>query len=118
VCLYSALIPARALVRADRVRARARRAVADAFGRCDVLAMPASPATACRIDNPTVELPSGTTLADPVNVRQAALANLTGVPGISVPVGRDGGGLPIGLQLLAPWDADDLLLAAAEHLAA
>jgi aspartyl-tRNA(Asn)/glutamyl-tRNA(Gln) amidotransferase subunit A len=116
--LYSALLPARALVRADRVRAHARRSLADAFARCDVLAMPASPATACRLDNPTVELPSGVALADPVNIRQAAIANLTGLPGISVPVGADGAGLPIGLQLLAPWGADDLLLAAAEHLAA
>jgi aspartyl-tRNA(Asn)/glutamyl-tRNA(Gln) amidotransferase subunit A len=78
--------------------------------------MPASPAVACRLDDPTVELPSGLALADPANIRQAAVANLAGIPGISIPVGSDPHGLPIGLQLLAPWDADDLLLAAAEHL--
>jgi aspartyl-tRNA(Asn)/glutamyl-tRNA(Gln) amidotransferase subunit A len=116
VALYAALIPARALVRADRVRAQLRRDLATAFGRCDLLAMPASPAVPCRLDDPTVELPSGRVLADPANIRQAAVANLAGVPGISIPVGTDPHGLPIGLQLLAPWDADDLLLAAAEHL--
>jgi len=43
------------------------------------------------------------------------IANLTGVPGISVPVGLDGG-LPIGLQLLAGWGRDALLLDVAEAL--
>jgi aspartyl-tRNA(Asn)/glutamyl-tRNA(Gln) amidotransferase subunit A len=43
------------------------------------------------------------------------IANLTGVPGVNVPVGLDGG-LPVGLQLLAAWGRDALLLDAAEAL--
>ena len=63
-----------------------------------------------------VELPSGTVTADQANVRGAALANLTGIPSISVPVGLSGEGLPIALQLQAAWGGDELLLDAAEAL--
>jgi aspartyl-tRNA(Asn)/glutamyl-tRNA(Gln) amidotransferase subunit A len=40
-------------------------------------------------------------------------ANLAGVPGVSVPCGFTAGGLPIGLQLLAPPFAEAKLLRAA-----
>jgi aspartyl-tRNA(Asn)/glutamyl-tRNA(Gln) amidotransferase subunit A len=36
--------------------------------------------------------------------------NLTGHPAITLPCGFGGDGLPIGLQLVGPWDADALLL--------
>jgi aspartyl-tRNA(Asn)/glutamyl-tRNA(Gln) amidotransferase subunit A len=36
-------------------------------------------------------------------------ASLAGVPGISFPVGFDGKGLPVGLQLIAPHFREDLL---------
>jgi Asp-tRNA(Asn)/Glu-tRNA(Gln) amidotransferase A subunit family amidase len=114
---FALLTPAVRLVRADRVRAHLRRETARAFERVDVLAWPASPAPPPLIDAPVVELPSGTTLADPPNLRQATLANLTGVPGVSVPVG-EAAGLPVGLQLLAPWGAEARLLDAAGHLEA
>jgi aspartyl-tRNA(Asn)/glutamyl-tRNA(Gln) amidotransferase subunit A len=113
---YSLLFPASALVRADRVRAAVRRWLADAFRGCDLVAWPASPAPAPPIENPTVELPSGTTLADGPNLRHAAPGNLAGVPGISLPAGLVDPGLPAGLQLLAPWGEEARLLDAAEHV--
>lgn len=113
---YAALQPARRLVRADRVRARLRRELASAFVTCDLLAWPTSPAPAPRHENPMLELPSGPALPDAPNIRQAILANLAGVPGISVPVGPHPGGLPIGLQLLAPWGEEARLLDAAQHV--
>jgi aspartyl-tRNA(Asn)/glutamyl-tRNA(Gln) amidotransferase subunit A len=113
---YSALQPARRLVRADRVRARLRRTLADAFTACDLLAWPTNPAPAPPIEAPLLKLPSGEALPDAPNIRQAILANLTGVPGVSVPVGFHPTGLPIGLQLLAPWGEESRLLDAAERI--
>lgn len=113
---YELLLSADLLIRADRVRTMLRRGVAAAFADCDLLVWPTLAAPAPRIDAPVVELPSGTTVPDAVNVRQAGIANLTGQPGISVPVGVHSSGLPIGLQLLAPWGAEELLLDAAEHV--
>jgi len=101
---------------AARVRSLLRRAVADAFTRCDVLAWPTVPAPAPPIENPTVELPSGRAPADPGNLRQTGLGNLTGIPGISVPVGLHSSGLPMALQLQAAWGDDGRLFDAAEHL--
>jgi Asp-tRNA(Asn)/Glu-tRNA(Gln) amidotransferase A subunit family amidase len=114
--LVSMLVPARYVPRADRVRAAVRRAVADAFATADVLAWPTSPAGAPPLDHPWLDLPGGRVAVDAANVRQASLANLCGVPGISIPVGRDGTGMPLGLQLLAPWGEEGRLLDAAEHL--
>ena len=81
-----------------------------------MLAWPTVPAVAPPLEAPLVELPSGTLTADQANVRGAGLANLTGIPAISVPVGLGAGGLPIALQLQAAWGRDELLLDAAEAL--
>jgi len=113
---FIALQPAWRLVRADRVRARLRRELVAAFAACDVLAWPTNPAPAPPIDAPVLQLPSGPALADAPNVRQAILANLGGVPGISIPVGFHSSGLPIGLQLLAPWGQESRLLDAAQQI--
>jgi Asp-tRNA(Asn)/Glu-tRNA(Gln) amidotransferase A subunit family amidase len=113
---YAATIPASRLLRADRVRARLRRELAAAFERVDLLAWPTNPAPAPPIEAPVIQLPSGPAMPDPANLRQAVVANLAGVPGISVPVGLHPNGLPIGLQLLAAWGNEGALLDAAEHV--
>jgi aspartyl-tRNA(Asn)/glutamyl-tRNA(Gln) amidotransferase subunit A len=110
------LWPAMLMSRADRVRAQLRRSAADAFDACDVLSWPTSPAPAPLISSPVLDLPQGSVPADPANLRQATLANLSGLPGISVPVGLSATGLPIGLQLHAAWGGEAVLLDAAEHL--
>jgi aspartyl-tRNA(Asn)/glutamyl-tRNA(Gln) amidotransferase subunit A len=113
---YEKVLPAELLVRADRIRAQLRRSAAEAFERFDVLAWPTVPAPAPPIEAPVVELPSGRHPADAGNVRQTGFGNLTGIPGITVPVGLHSSGLPIGLQLQAAWGREELLLDAAEHL--
>ncbi len=112
---FRMLLPAAAAVKAQQVRALMRRRVAAAFEQVDLIAWPTVPAPAPPLEAPLVELPSGTLTADQANVRGAGLANLTGIPAVSVPVGLDGG-LPIGLQLQAAWGRDELLLDAAEAL--
>jgi Asp-tRNA(Asn)/Glu-tRNA(Gln) amidotransferase A subunit family amidase len=52
---------------------------------------------------------SDLTISDRV-MRFAPAANLTGLPTLSVPVGHDGKGLPIGFQLMGrPWEEHKLL---------
>jgi aspartyl-tRNA(Asn)/glutamyl-tRNA(Gln) amidotransferase subunit A len=113
---YRLLIPAIAISKAVRVRTQVRRSLAELFEQVDVLAWPTVPAPAPPLENPTVELPSGLYPADYANPRQAGIANLAGVPAISVPVGLSSDGLPIGLQLIAAWGRDELLLDAAEAI--
>ena len=110
-----ALLPLSLTARAFKVRAKARRDLATLFDGIDLLAWPAVPAVAPSLTEPMIELPSGVESADAGNGRQGVIANLTGVPGVSVPVGLDDG-MPAALQLLATWGADALLLDAAEAL--
>jgi aspartyl-tRNA(Asn)/glutamyl-tRNA(Gln) amidotransferase subunit A len=113
---YRALVPSVATVRATGVRTLMRRRLAALFETVDVLAWPTVPAPAPPLEAPIVALPSATVTADQANVRGAGLANLTGIPAISVPVGLSGDGLPIALQLQGAWGRDELLLDAAEAL--
>jgi Asp-tRNA(Asn)/Glu-tRNA(Gln) amidotransferase A subunit family amidase len=110
-----AVLPATLSARAFAARARIRRGIAKLFDSVDVLAWPTVPAVAPPLQDPTIDLPSGATSADQGNAPHGVLANLTGIPGVSVPVGLDGG-LPVGLQLLGAWQSDAMLLDAAEAL--
>jgi aspartyl-tRNA(Asn)/glutamyl-tRNA(Gln) amidotransferase subunit A len=112
---YRLMLPAAATVKASQVRTIARRRLAAALEEVDVIAWPTVPAVAPPLEAPLVELPSGTLTADAANVRGGALANLTGIPSVSVPVGSSEG-LPVALQLQAAWGQDELLLDAAEAL--
>jgi len=113
---YRMLLPAAATTQAALVRTLMRRRLAAIFADVDAIAWPTIPAPAPPLDSPMVELPSGTHTADQANVRGAALANLTGIPSISMPVGLSDEGLPLALQLQAAWGRDELLLDAAEAL--
>lgn len=78
---------------------------AEAFGRCDVMALPVSPTTAPKL---------GASLSDPLKMYLSDVftvpANLAGLPGLSVPCGFDRNGLPVGAQLLGAVGADALVL--------
>jgi Asp-tRNA(Asn)/Glu-tRNA(Gln) amidotransferase A subunit family amidase len=103
------LLPASAVGRAARVRAAVRRSAAAAFDAVDVLAWPTSATPVPRLD-------AGPG-SDAGALRQAGFGNLTGIPGISIPVGTDDGGLPVGLQLQAAWGRESVLVDAAAVLA-
>ncbi len=88
---------------AQKVRTLVIRDFDAAFEKADVLVSPTAPTTAfkigAKIDDP---------LAMYLNDLATIPANLSGVPGISIPSGlADEDGLPAGIQILAPALADD-----------
>jgi len=90
---------------AQKVRTLIQRDFAAAFEQADVLVSPTAPTTAfpigAKIDDP---------LAMYLNDVATIPANLAGVPGLSLPSGlADEDGLPTGIQVLAPAQADDRL---------
>src|ERR1700733_3727712 len=90
--------------------------MARVLGDLALLALPSTAATATRVTDAQME--SGFLDASALDAvcRFSFLANLTGLPAASMPVGRDEAGLPIGLQLVGDaWD-EATILAAAAHL--
>jgi aspartyl-tRNA(Asn)/glutamyl-tRNA(Gln) amidotransferase subunit A len=82
-----------------------------AFTECDVLMGPVSPTPAFKIGE-RVEDPLAMYLSDIYTIS----ANLTGIPGISIPCGFTKGGLPIGLQIQGPaFEEEKLLRVARMH---
>ena len=95
--------------KAQQVRALIARDFRQAFERCDVLLTPTAPMAA---------FPAGEKMDDPVtmylNDAFTIPASMAGLPGISVPVGLDKDGLPLGLQLIGrSFDEETMLRAAA-----
>ncbi len=98
-------------VRAQKIRTLVRDDFTRAFAEVDVIASPTSPTAAFRI---------GENSDDPLHMYLADIftiaANLSGIPGLSVPCGTvpsdKGTALPVGLQLLGkPMDEATLLRA-------
>jgi aspartyl-tRNA(Asn)/glutamyl-tRNA(Gln) amidotransferase subunit A len=97
--------------KASQVRTRIMDDFRTAFESCDVIASPVAP---------TPAFPIGEKTDDPLTMYLSDIftlsANLAGVPGISVPCGFSGGGLPIGLQLMGPHFGEERLIAAGKAL--
>ncbi|MGS2586501.1 amidase [Streptomyces hebeiensis] len=105
------LMPAGDHLRAQRARTLMRQDWARLLKEADVIAAPTVPATAVPSDQSTLTWPDGTVegVSD-AYVRLSAPANITGVPSLSVPVGHDTNGLPIGMQLLGRPLGEPVLL--------
>ena len=93
-------------LKAQKIRSLIKRDFEEAFDACDVLLTPATPSAA---------FASGE-ITDPVTMYLndvfTVTVNLAGLPGIAVPAGRDGQGLPLGLQLIGrPFDEETLFAA-------
>jgi len=92
--------------RAQAFRKRLKAEAQALFQEVDLLLLPTTP-------HPAFPLGSR---PDPLAMYREDLytvgANLTGLPALSFPAGFEGQ-LPVGLQLLAPWGRDELLLRAA-----
>ncbi|MBV1926182.1 MAG: Asp-tRNA(Asn)/Glu-tRNA(Gln) amidotransferase subunit GatA [Rhodobacteraceae bacterium] len=93
--------------RARRVRTLIKKDFEDVFADgIDAILTPTTPSAAFGLGDMTDADPIQMYLNDVFTVT----VNLAGLPGISVPVGLDRQGLPMGLQLIGrPWDEGDLL---------
>ncbi|NLI18170.1 MAG: Asp-tRNA(Asn)/Glu-tRNA(Gln) amidotransferase subunit GatA [Actinomycetales bacterium] len=89
---------------AQKVRTLIQRDFAAAFERADVLVSPTTPTTAFRFGE-KLDDPLAMYLSDVATIP----ANLAGIPGMSLPSGVSGDGLPVGFQILAPARADTRL---------
>lgn len=82
-------------LKALRTKALIKKEFDKAFEKYDVILGPAAPTTAPKI---------GDSLSDPIKMYLGDIytisVNLAGLPGITVPCGKDSKGLPIGLQLI------------------
>ncbi len=95
---------------ARRARRAFREALARVFQEVDVIALPTTPHAA---------FPLGAKVDDPLAMYLEDVftvpANVAGVPAISLPMGHDKAGLPLGLQFLAPFGFDYALLSVSEE---
>ena len=95
-------------LKALRTKALIKKEFDKAFETYDVILGPAAPATAPKL---------GTSLSDPLKMYLGDIytisVNLAGLPGISVPVGMDQKGLPVGMQLIGNAFAEKTLIRAA-----
>lgn len=92
-------------LKALRVKALIKKAFDDAFAKYDVILGPVAPTTAPKL---------GSSLSDPIRMYLGDIytisVNLAGLPGISVPCGKDKNGLPIGLQLIGDCFSEKKLI--------
>ena len=95
-------------LKALRTKALIKKEFDQAFGKYDVLLAPASPFTAPKI---------GESLKDPLAMYLGDIytvaVNLCGLPGITVPCGKDAAGLPIGIQMIGDCFKENNLFRAA-----
>ncbi|HBN95238.1 MAG TPA: Asp-tRNA(Asn)/Glu-tRNA(Gln) amidotransferase GatCAB subunit A [Firmicutes bacterium] len=88
---------------AQRVRTLIKQDVLEAFKQVDVIITPTTPTAAFRIG--AKQSPLEMYLSDLFT----AMANLSGIPALSVPCGKDSRGLPLGMQVMGNHFSESLL---------
>jgi aspartyl-tRNA(Asn)/glutamyl-tRNA(Gln) amidotransferase subunit A len=92
-------------VDAQRMRETLRSELQAALRDVDVIALPTTATTAPTITDAEARSGIIDTAALDAACRFTFLGNLTGLPAASAPVGKDGSGLPVGLQIVGDaWD--------------
>ena len=96
-------------LKAQKVRALILKDFTDVFAHVDALVTPTTP---------TAAFAQGEKMDDPITMYLNDIftvpANMSGIPGISVPAGLDAQGLPLGLQVLSkPFDEETVFAVAA-----
>lgn len=96
-------------IKALKIRRLIKQAFDGVFAKYDMVLGPVAPTAAPKL---------GESLSDPLKMYLTDIytvsVNLAGLPGISVPCGFNGSGLPIGMQLIGPAFADAALLRVAD----
>jgi len=92
-------------IQAQKLRRLIAQDFAEAYRQCDVILGPTAPTTAFKL---------GEKADDPVQMYLSDIytiaVNLAGLPGMSLPCGFDGQGLPIGLQLIGDYFSEARML--------
>ncbi|KAK6945877.1 Amidase signature domain [Dillenia turbinata] len=97
-------------VAAQRLRRRIMHHHMEIFKKVDVIVTPTTGMTAPKIPSSALKLGESNLQVSGYLMRFILAGNLLGLPAISVPVGYDKEGLPIGLQLIGrPWGEASLL---------
>jgi aspartyl-tRNA(Asn)/glutamyl-tRNA(Gln) amidotransferase subunit A len=95
-------------LKALRVKALIKKAFDEAFAKYDVIIGPVAPTTAPKL---------GESLSDPIKMYLSDIftisLNLAGLPGLSIPCGKDKSGLPIGMQMIGDCFKEKNLIRAA-----
>jgi len=97
--------------KAQKVRRMLRERFESIMAECDVFAMPTTIGPAFALGSKSDD-PLAMYLEDQFTV----LANLVGLPALSIPLGTDGQGMPLGLQLMSGAFEDALLFEVADRL--
>jgi aspartyl-tRNA(Asn)/glutamyl-tRNA(Gln) amidotransferase subunit A len=92
-------------LKALKVQKLIRQDFALAFEKVDVLLTPTTPTSAFAFGEEPKDV-----VTMYLNDVFTVTANIAGLPGISVPIGLDGQGRPLGLQLIAPRFKEELLI--------
>ncbi len=97
--------------KAQAIRNLVRRDFLAAFQKCDVILTPTSPTTAFPLGERKHD-----SLAMYLSDVFTVSANLTGMPALNIPCGKDRQGLPVGLQLMGKDFSEPLLFSLARHI--
>ena len=103
-------------IKAQQIRNRMMGSFHEVFADVDAIATPATACTAPAI--PPDALHHGESNLELLTkiMRYATIANLIGIPAVSLPVGYDSQGLPVGFQLMGRHWEENLLLRIARSL--
>ena len=113
--LAGALLPAREVIQAQRLRRRIYREALALFEAHDVLLAPATPCPAPRLGQATIRIGGAEVPTRPNMGVLSQPISAIGLPVVTIPV-QTPGGLPIGVQIIAPPWREDLALKAALRL--
>lgn len=91
--------------KAQQIRTMIKQQIQEIFSRYDFIILPTAPGVAWPIDQKPTD-PLEIYLSDIFTV----LANLAGIPAISIPCGKNNEGLPYGIQLMADVKEDKKLI--------